>query len=1371
MVKKTAAMLRILITFVFLSGLLAPFTTFDVGAQDEPSSEPVTGVLQVKLEAADTGLPLAGACWDVFDVNGDKHPDCDFDADGMVSFELAAGPAIVEQAGGPAGYFSKSLGEQTVVAGEVRSITISVAALPAVTSPAADEAIVPADTESEPEPTATTEPTAVPPTETPVPPTEVPAPTEGPAPTPTQTPTFDDLPIEFPVDPNDPADDEGNNGIDEGTDCAGTPDADQPEGTGGGELCVPTEDDDIATDDKATLDQDSMFQVELAAVSGGSVDFEAAQPGSYNKTDGSGGGTHATSVESLNGGDFVCGDFVVFLNFIEVSSGTGDITITNTFDSRQTSGGWVGFTQAISAAVNVGDPANSTNGDEAVIVDNITNVAGLGTGPASITFRVTNLAPGEKLVIRVVAKLECRGATGGGNVQSSASSPNFSIGSQTVPLQSGGSIQPPTITVTKGCPSATSGPVGTVLVYPITVTNTSNTNLTITAATDSRPGGTFSPVAVGMVILGNSSVNLTYTSAVTAADTTNVNNTVTITAQNAFGVATSPTQGATPNCPWTITSPSVSIAKTTDTSTVSAGSPIRFTITVSNTGNGSASNVGFTDTLPSGAGISWSEDPDRAECSITAGTLTCAGITLAANDGAAGGPDQFSVTISSGTTAESCTTYNNTATLSSPYSGSSQASVTVACPDVVVSKTATVGPVNPGAAVDFTITVTNAGPGTATNVTVVDALPDGVQWSEVLDECSIAPAGDTGQQLNCTFPSMGVGAANQRVIVISGTVPSSFCGTLTNQLVTVDAANEANTGPASENNTAGPVSIAVTCPDIGVVKSAVASPINVGERIAYSIVVTNHGPGTVGNIVLSDELDSGFTWTASESEANWSCSIDGDSLLTCTFTGAELPVDGTRTVLVTSSPTTGGDCDTFSNTADVASSDESTANLENNTSTASVTVLCTDVAIAKTGNPDTIQVGSPVSYTITVTNNGSNAITVPAGASEEEIRARLLVEDTMPAGFSWTVTESVANFSCTPANPVAADTGVTCAPDSEAFSLAAGASFTITVTSTTNVTSAECGDTISNTATVTSSMEPVTGADTNNSATGTVTVQCTDVTVQKSAVDESDTPVDSIQTGTPIRFLVVTTNAGSVSAQNVITTDELPAIEGVTWSVDNAACMIGGADPEIVTCDWGTIPPTTGNTRTVTITGTYATGVVCGDVTNTATVTATNEAASDQDNNTDDATVTVQCSDVALDKTATAASIYPGDKAEFTILVTNIGDFPATGVEIEDELPAGDWTFSSEISWESDTAELTCVSAESNEPAGSGVASGTLVCTLNETMPVGGNITITLSRATEAGECLDIDNEASVTATNEQPDGEGPNSDEATIEFRCTDIA
>src|SRR5439155_175555 len=83
----------------------------------------------------------------------------------------------------------------------------------------------------------------------------------------------------------------------------------------------------------------------------------------------------------------------------------------------------------------------------------------------------------------------------------------------------------------------------------------------------------------------------------------------------------------------TVLCASIAITKTADASPVSAGDPIGFTITVTNSGPGNAYGVTVTDPLPSDAGTSFSIDSqDGVACSIAANTLSCTLGTMAAGD-------------------------------------------------------------------------------------------------------------------------------------------------------------------------------------------------------------------------------------------------------------------------------------------------------------------------------------------------------------------------------------------------------------------------------------------------------------------------------------------------------------------------------------------------------------------------------------------------------------------------------------------------------------------------------------------------------------------------------------------------------------------
>jgi uncharacterized repeat protein (TIGR01451 family) len=95
------------------------------------------------------------------------------------------------------------------------------------------------------------------------------------------------------------------------------------------------------------------------------------------------------------------------------------------------------------------------------------------------------------------------------------------------------------------------------------------------------------------------------------------------------------------------------------------------------------------------------------------------------------------------------------------------------------------------------------------------------------------------------------------------------------------------------------------------------------------------------------------------------------------------------------------------------------------------------------------------------------------------------------------------------------------------------------------------------------------------------------------------------------------------------------------------------------------------NGASVTLT-IVATNTAVGNLSNTATRTATDQADTDAENDT--ATVSVQSGgsvDLALTKIADKPTTYQGDSIAFTLQLENFGPSPASGVVVQDLLPAG----------------------------------------------------------------------------------------------------
>jgi uncharacterized repeat protein (TIGR01451 family) len=272
-----------------------------------------------------------------------------------------------------------------------------------------------------------------------------------------------------------------------------------------------------------------------------------------------------------------------------------------------------------------------------------------------------------------------------------------------------------------------------------------------------------------------------------------------------------------------------------------------------------------------------------------------------------------------------------------------------------------------------------------------------------------------------------------------------------NNTATASATNEANT-----SNNSGSASITVLCPDLTVTKVPDTAAVSSTDVIGFTITVNNGGAGQAKNVMLTDTLPTnpGLSW--SESPDNTQCMISGGAL-SCNF--GTIHSGGSKSVHI-SSPTTANTCGTVSNTASASASNE--ANTGNNSGTGSVTVNCPDLKVEKVADPPPYNAGSPIGFTITVSNIG-------AGTAKN-----VNLSDPLPNNPGMTWSEAPDNTSCT-----ISGTGVlTC----NFGTMASGTTKFVHVTSPT--TPANCGP-VSNTATASASNEKA-NALANNTATASI---------------------------------------------------------------------------------------------------------------------------------------------------------------------------------------------------------------------------------------------------------------------------------------------
>lgn len=290
--------------------------------------------------------------------------------------------------------------------------------------------------------------------------------------------------------------------------------------------------------------------------------------------------------------------------------------------------------------------------------------------------------------------------------------------------------------------------------------------------------------------------------------------------------------------------------------------------------------------------------------------------------------------------------------------------------------------------------------------------------------------------------------------------------------------------------------------------------------------------------------------------------------------------------------------------------------------------LASDIAVTKTVNNSTPNVGGNVTFTITAINNGPLNTT---GA---------VVNDLLPSGLTY-VSHSASAGTYVPG------TGVW-----TIGALSSGASRTLTITAT---ATAAAIPSRTNTATITSN-NPDSNPN-NNTASATVTPRYADMRVLKT-VDNSTQTV-----GQNVTFTVTASNLGPFATTGATVNDLLPA--GLIYVSHTASAGIYTPGSGV----WSIGSMNSGASQALTLTATV-TAAGLPSVTNTASVTS-NLFDPNTGNNTATSTVTPIVSDLRVVKTVDNGSQDVGGNVVFSIVVTNLGPSNNTGVTLNDLLPSG----------------------------------------------------------------------------------------------------
>jgi uncharacterized repeat protein (TIGR01451 family) len=412
---------------------------------------------------------------------------------------------------------------------------------------------------------------------------------------------------------------------------------------------------------------------------------------------------------------------------------------------------------------------------------------------------------------------------------------------------------------------------------------------------------------------------------------------------------------------------------------VTAGNNITYTQSVTNNGPATANAPTFTETLPANTTAVSLTGPAGWTCVLGATPSCTDTATMAAATTA-----NFTYVVKVNTNVASGTTITQTDSVSSttidPNGGNNSATVnaTVAdSADLSVTNAANPVPVQATNNITYTQVVTNNGPSVATSVTLTDALP--------ANTTAVSLTGPVGWTctvgtLTCTNPSLapGVPATITYVVKVNA---GTAAGTAVNETVNVSSTI---TDPNSANNsaTAADVVALATQADLITTNSASPSSVAAGSNVTYTQTVTNLGPAvTTAGMTITQITPPNTNFQSVTPPAGWTCGtvppVGGTGTITCTDSGT-LAVNGIASftlVLQVNAGTPSGTTITDTATATAANI---VPGITTNIASATVVVAnanSADMAIVKTGTPNPVTEGTPLTYTLTVTNNGPASAT------------------------------------------------------------------------------------------------------------------------------------------------------------------------------------------------------------------------------------------------------------------------------------------------------------------------------------------------------------------------------------------------------------
>ncbi|TVX92936.1 DUF11 domain-containing protein [Paenibacillus agilis] len=812
----------------------------------------------------------------------------------------------------------------------------------------------------------------------------------------------------------------------------------------------------------------------------------------------------------------------------------------------------------------------------------------------------------------------------------------------------------PIITANKQA-NQTVATVGDIVTYTIVVNNTGNLIVTGTLIDNVPPGAVLlgnSVIVNGVPQPGVNPATGIPLGTIEAGGTANVSFKVNVTSlpspqelvnQSTVGYAYHTPDGRTlidsvqsNTVTIPVSAPNLSLAKSSNYSSVGIGDNITYSINLTNSGIEDVTDVSLTDPIPTGT-------------SFVPGSVTINGVPAPGADPQSGilvgsiapsvtVPVTFQVNVNAVPVPPTLVNQATASFTSGTFTGTSTSNtvqVNVFQPALTLVKSSELSNATVGDTFTYTIQVSNAGNIDA-NISITDAIPNGAVFVPNSVLVGGAPLPGADPQVGFSIGSLGV----------NSNVPVSFQVNVTNQPTPPVLSNQAAASftftlpdgrTLSGNAQSNVVNVPISVPDVSLTQTANQTSVAVGDVITYSVTATNNGFEGLTAVQLTEIIPPGTSFVPGSVTVNGT-PVPGAN----PASGIVLGTLGTgQSVLVTyqlqvnalptppevlTQPTVSFTRGTFSGST-VADP-------------LRIPVFQATLAAVKSANQTVASVGDTITYSVVVSNTGN-------------IAATTVVTDPVP-GNAVFIPNSVT-IDGVPAAGVNPTTGI---------SITVSPTSSVTVTFQMNIITTPDGGDMSNQATAAFTFQLPDGRTKSGSVNSnivTIPVSLPSLSVVKS------TQATEAAIGDTITYSVLLTNESIEAITNVIVNDPLPS----------GANFVAGS----VTVNGTPLP-----------TANPATGIFVGVIAQSASATVTYQLQvislppSQSIDNLASATfslgtysstvpsnpvsVPVYEASITALKSASQTVATIGDTLLYTIIVSNVGNTAATGV-LTDTTPTG----------------------------------------------------------------------------------------------------